>query len=58
MDRNDWKAGIEAPEDVVSERYAPVPGAEDDLEATEALKRRPTHEEIFKPREPGPHPRP
>lgn len=57
MDRDDL--GRNSPqEDAAAEGFRPVPGSEEELEQTEALKRRPTHEEIFKPREPGPHPRP
>lgn len=45
-------------EEAAAERFRPVPGQEEELEETEALKRDPTHEEIFRPHEPGPHPRP
>ncbi|MOA55573.1 hypothetical protein D3C78_1793900 [compost metagenome] len=58
MDRDDLKESQTPQEETIFERFRPVPGAEDELEETEAFKRKPAPQEIFHPREPGPHPRP
>jgi hypothetical protein len=58
MDRDDLKETTTPQEETIGERFRPVPGSEEEIEETEAFKRSPTPQEIFRPREPGPHPRP
>ncbi len=58
MDRDDLKETHTPQQETISERYRPVPGSEDAIEETEAFKREPAPQEIFRPHEPGPHPRP
>ncbi|MNK60050.1 hypothetical protein D3C87_791770 [compost metagenome] len=59
MDRDHLKESLTPQEDTIAERFRPVPSAEEEsIEETEALKRSPAPQEIFHPREPGPHPRP
>lgn len=58
MDRDQLKETLSPQEDTIAEGFRPVPGSEEDLEETEAQKRSPAQQEIFRPREPGPHPRP
>jgi hypothetical protein len=58
MDRDDLTHPTTPETEAAAEGYRPLPGFEEDLEDTEALKQHQAPTEIFRPREPGPHPRP
>lgn len=58
MDRDVLKESRKPQEEAAAERYRPLPGSEEELEDTEGLKEAHGPSEIFRPHEPGPHPRP
>lgn len=58
MDRDNLRDRQTPETETIAEGFRAVPGAEDPLEETEATKREPAPQEIYRPHEPGPHPRP